>query len=1439
MASPRPLSTLHPTERMLGNAPAIAALRAQIRHLAPFDAAGQLAVPTVLLQGETGTGKGLVARVIHDSGPRARGPLIEVNCAAIPETLLEAELFGYEGGAFTDARRAKPGLFEAASGGTLFLDEIDTLPLTLQAKLLTAIETRQVRRLGAVAARVVDVKLVAATQAALRQQVAAGRFRADLYHRLAVIVLDLPPLRARGEDSVVLAHEALRACAAAHRLPPRRLSRAAEAWVLAYAWPGNVRELQHLMERVTLLSTEPLIGPELLARWCGASAVATSTPVSPPTEPALPEEAARLAEAIRQTGGNVLRAARLLGLSRDAVRYRLRKYGIPLPSPQLPAAPGDISSNGDHRPRVIVPPPAVPLRPEPVIGAGDGRAALVSQGADTTVSAPVPAPAPSLQWERKAVAVLAVELTWPEHPEHEALAYEPWTAAQQWEQTVAQTVRGFGGVLLQRAPSLFLGAFGVPATLEQLPQRAVQAGLAIRRLVADSTAHEGGPSLRQAVHWGPLLVDGGHGDPALGQVLAIGETLTRPVRLLGYTAPGEILVSPEVASAVEGWCTLEACEGPFRGEPADRVAAYALVGLRSQRSPLAMYAQRALSRFVGRERELATLNDLLTLVDSGRGQVVGVVGEPGVGKSRLCWEFLRAHQARDRLILEAGADSYSQATPYLPVIDLLKAFFQLDAGADRQAVRALVGSQLLALDEGLQPLLPALLVLLDGAGEDPQWQALEPPQRRRRLLEAVKYLLLRESQSRPLVVVVENLHWVDGETQACLDYLVDGLAAARVLLLVSFRPEYEHPWGGKTYYTQLRLDPLPPGSAAALLEALLGDGAGEKSGGPLQELSRRLIERTEGNPFFLEESVRHLIETQVLTGAPGAYRLSKPLHHMQIPAVVQTVLAARIDRLVAEDKRLLQTAAVIGKDVPFNLLQAMGERPAESLQDRLAHLQRVEFLHESRLLPEPVYTFKHALTHEMAYGSLLQGQRQVLHARIVEVLEALYADRLAEQVERLAYHALQGEAWDKALAYGRQSGEKALMRSAHREAVGYFEQALLALSHLPDQRDTREQAVDLRLALRTAVHVAGDLERVMAVLQEAEALATALDDPRRLGRVLTALTSSVYLKGAYDQTIAAAERALDLATASGDGVLQARANQALGWAYEALGDYRLAIECFERTVASLSGDRRHERFGLATLPAVNALACLARCHAQMGTFAEGIALGDESLQIAEAVAHPASLLFASCSVGSLFLRRGDLDRALPLLERAMHICHEADLPFYFTWAAATLGEAYTLCGRVTEAMPLLAQSVEQSTAMGSPHWEAFFHLPSGEAYCLSGRLQEAHSLLSRTLTLSRRYQQRGNEASALRLLGETAARRQPPEVGLVESYYRQALNLAEELGMRPLQAHCHLGLGTLCANIGRRPMAHDELSAAIELYRSMGMTFWLPQAERELGQGSL
>jgi tetratricopeptide (TPR) repeat protein len=810
-----------------------------------------------------------------------------------------------------------------------------------------------------------------------------------------------------------------------------------------------------------------------------------------------------------------------------------------------------------------------------------------------------------------------------------------------------------------------------------------------------------------------------------------------------------------------------------------------------------------------------------------------VVGEPGVGKSRLVYEFLQSHRTQGWRVLESASMSYGKATPYFPVMDLLKRFCQVDDGDDVRTVRAKVTGQVLTLDETLQDTLPALLALLDALPEDSPFRHLDPPQRRQRTLDALKRVLLRESQVQPLLVVFEDLHWIDTETQALLDSLVESLPTTQILLLVNYRPEYQHGWGSKTYYTQLRLDPLPPASADALLQALLGD---DPSLAPLTHL---LNARTEGNPFFLEESVRALGETGVLVGERGAYRLGQALPPLQVPATVQAVLAARIDRLPSEEKRLLQTAAIIGPEVPLALLQAIAELPEGALHRGLAHLQAAEFLYEARLFPEQEYTFTHALTHEVAYGSLLLERRRVLHARIVEALEGLAPEREAagaagrspEQVERLAYHALRGEVWDKTVTYCQQAGARANDHAAFHEAMTYREQALQALAHLSEDGDTQVLAIELRLALGDVLTQLGELRRHLALLGEAEALASALDDRTRLGRVLVEKTYVLSLTGDPDGAMAAGQQALALAAALGDSALQVGASQRLGQVYLFIGDFGRAAALLRRIVEATDRESGTPRIAL-----IRSQAWLTLTLSALGAFAEGRRHGEKALSLATREGRGAALLLAHHCLGHLYLAHGDLEHAIRVLEQGLALCRAAGSQINSRVSAAGLGCAYMLQGRLAEGRALLEEASSITLRTGSLAGHALGLAWLSEVCRRMGHRDEARQHARQALHLARQQKARGYEAGALHQLGVIQAHTDPPEAAQAEAHYQLALALAEELGMRPLVAHCHRGLGTLYAATGQREQARAELTTAIALYRDMEMTFWLPQAESALAQ---
>jgi predicted ATPase len=668
---------------------------------------------------------------------------------------------------------------------------------------------------------------------------------------------------------------------------------------------------------------------------------------------------------------------------------------------------------------------------------------------------------------------------------------------------------------------------------------------------------------------------------------------------------------------------------------------------------------------------LASLQVLLNQVEAGHGQVVGVVGEPGIGKSRLLYELARGLRGTAVDYLETHCFAYDQATPYGPMLGLLRQLCGMTDADGPEAMTTKLRHYLREAGLTLDSDAPYLLTLLGLPEGTAPLAGLSPEVRKARTLAILRHVSLHSHQGRPRVIAVENVHWSDPSSEEYLALLADSLSGAPILLVTTYRPGYRPPWLDKSYATQLALPQLQPQDSRTVVRFVLSS---TPNPGPWEQA---IVETATGNPFFLEELAWSVREGGV----------EQPTS--VIPDTVQAVLAARIDRLPPEEKRLLQTAAVIGHEVPLPLLQVIAEMPENVLQHGLAHLQAAEFLYETRPFPDVAYTFKHALTHEVAYDSLLLERRHALHARIVDALEGLHADHLAEQAERLAHHARQGEVWDKALRYCQQAGEKAVEQSAYREAEVYFEQALGALSHLPETRDMREQAIDLRFALHAALLPLGKSERILTYLREAESLAATLDDPHRLRQVAVFMPNCFYHIGAYDQAAAAARRALALTTTGGEAGLYAQAHYYLGTASQAQGDYRRAIDCFSQTVASLEGTPPHERFGLTNLPSVLSRAYLALCYAELGMFAEGRTYGEAGLRIAEAAEHPGSLMRAYHGLGQLTLRQGDLARALPWLERALGICQEADLPAWFPWMAATLGAAYTQSGRIADAVPLL------------------------------------------------------------------------------------------------------------------------------------------------------
>jgi class 3 adenylate cyclase/tetratricopeptide (TPR) repeat protein len=1034
----------------------------------------------------------------------------------------------------------------------------------------------------------------------------------------------------------------------------------------------------------------------------------------------------------------------------------------------------------------------------------------------------------ALEGERKQVTVLfadmqsSMELLAARDPEEARRVLDPVL------ELMMEAVHRYEGTVNQVMGDGIMALFGAPIAHEDHAIRSCYAGLdmqAALRRYADQAwrTHGMKPQIRIGINSGEVVVRAIGSDLHMDYT-AVGQTTHLAARMEQLATPGTVLMTADTLRLAEGYVTVSPLGPKSVKGLAAAVEVYELTGAGPRRSRLQAAAARGLNRFVGREDELDQLGQALGRAAAGRGQVVALVGEPGVGKSRLVWEITHGEARHSWLVLQAASVSYGKATAYLPVIDLLKKYFAIQDSDDHRAIREVVTAKLLALDPALKADLPALLALLDVPPDDPQWKAADPAQRRLRTLDAVRRLLIRESQNQPVLVIFEDLHWIDSETQALLDRLVEILPTSRVLLLVNYRPEYTSAWSARTYYTQLRLDPLPPDRIQALLQVLVGSDPG------LEHLARLLIERTAGNPFFLEESVRTLVETGTLVGERGNYRLSRAPGAIQIPATVQAVLAARIDRLTPEDKGVLQAASVVGKDFPFALLQSIVPISDEELRQTLGRLQRSEFLYETRFFPDLEHTFKHALTHEVAYGSLLVESRRRFHAKIVEAIERLYPNRLVEHIERLAHHAFRGELWDKAVVNGRQAGAKVYSRSAAPEAISHFEQSLAALARLPETRETIEQAVDIRLELRTPLVQLMEYERSLEHLREAERLATAIGDRHRLGQIYGFLAFSAYQSGDLKGAIESGRRAIEIARERDDPQLEAVANFFSAQAYFFHGDFPSAIECYERSWEFHAHWRAADRSPVMRRPAV-VRSWSALSTAELGRFAEALAYAKEAEDAAEATQEPFSLVAAEFGAGTLYLYKGDLARAIPTLERGLERCRAADVGMYAQRLLAALGHGYCLVGRVTEGIKLLEEAVDLYRSKRLAAGKAGTQVWMAEAYLLAGRPADALLAADVALESARQYGERSSEAWVRHLLGEIAARRDPPDVPAAEEHFRQAMTLAETLGTRPLIAHCHLGLGRLYRRAGDAVKAEEHLRTATTMYGEMDMGFYRAHAQ--------
>jgi DNA-binding NtrC family response regulator len=1320
---------------LVGESPAVAAVREQVARLLARQA-GSRPLPPILIQGETGTGKGLLARLIHRAGPRAGAPFVDVNCAAIPETMLEAEMFGFERGAFTDARQAKAGLFQAAHHGTIFLDEIGLLPEGLQAKLLKVIEERMLRRLGSTRSEPIDVAVIAASNEDLAAAARARRFREDLFHRLAVLTLWLPPLRERGRDVVLLAERFLARACADYDLPPKTFDRGAQAALLAHPWPGNIRELGNVIERVALLADGLVVTAAMLGLGGGSGAPPAAGPAAPPAAPAPLEqvvgsaEREHLREALEGTGWNISRAAALLGVSRNTLRYRIEKHGLRPGAPAPPVVRG-------RAPRAPAPPPAPPEAPAP----------------------------PRVRWDRRRVTLLRATLV-------AAAPGGPLYASRSTEALV-EKVRSFGGRVEELSPIGVVAAFGLDP-LEDAPRHAAHAAMAIQKAVERARPDGAEPHVKIGIHVGQFMVGEGGGSPQI-DLDAKREAGSVLEALLAAGPPDTVLATEAAASFLERGFEMEPLPVPAGG-----AAAYRLTGRRRRA------LGRPLAPFVGRRHDLDLLHSRLASTQAGRGQLVGVVGEAGLGKSRLVYEFRRSLRQRSVTWLEGRCLSYGASMPYLPLLQMLRQGLGLAEDSAPAVVAARVRAALGAL--GLDPAewTPYLLQLLGASEGAERPAALNPDAVKARTLEALRQLCLRGSRQRPIVFVLEDLHWIDRTSEEWLSALVGSLAGTSIMLLATYRPGYRPGWMDKSYATQIALQPLSEEDSRSVMRAALRD---ETLPDPL---ARLILDKAEGNPFFLEELAGAVREQGEL-----------PAPALAVPDTIQELLLARMHRLPPGPKQALQTAAVLGREASLDLLRALWAGD-DGLPRHLAELVRLEFLWERGRGSETVYVFKHPLTQEVAYQSVEPERRRALHAVAGRALEAMHADRLRESCEPIAEHYARSDEAGKALEYLVLVARKAAGLNAHDEAVRALEEAQRHLEGVPAAERERRR-LDLVLFQASELMPLGRLQEIVTLLRPFEERVAGLGDPALAGRYYFVLCHTYSF---LDRDMAAryAERAIAEADRCGDTVIRGKAHCIIGQDGPLAGRALDGIAHGRTAIALLAGCEEQWWLGRAHwVVALN--------HTQVGAFAEALAALGQAEAIAQATGDRRLQVCTAWSAGIVHAARGETATGVRACRRALEL--SPDL-VNRAIASGWLGFALAEHGEAREAVSRLEEAVAAFTRIGYRPLQAWFAAFLAEAYRRDGRLDRARGVAESSLGLAGEARVSVAAGWARHVLGRIA--RDQGALDEAERQLRAALAIFTEIHSRYETARTQLDLAGVLRARGDGVAAAQMLAAARQLF---------------------